>query len=70
MGTHAPKDERAKVATLDRDSPRTKLKKSLNALEYDIINDALVKYKGNKKKIAEHLGISRSYLYKKLEEMQ
>ncbi len=54
-----------------RDSKNdTKLRKSLHVLEHSIIADALVKHKGNKKKAAEFLGISRSYLYKKIEEMQ
>ncbi|MFA5489979.1 MAG: sigma 54-interacting transcriptional regulator [Candidimonas sp.] len=35
-------------------------------VENELIMDAMQKYKGNKKKVAEHLGISRSYLYKKL----
>jgi transcriptional regulator with PAS, ATPase and Fis domain len=37
-------------------------------LERDLIADAMTRFKGNKKKVAEHLGISRSYLYKKLGE--
>lgn len=45
------------------------LKDSLDALELKLINDAIIRFKGNKKKAAEHLGVSRSYLYKKLETM-
>ena len=43
------------------------LKDTLEALEAKLINDAIIRFKGNKKKAAEHLGVSRSYLYKKLE---
>lgn len=43
------------------------LKDNLDALEAKLINDAIIRFKGNKKKAAEHLGVSRSYLYKKLE---
>ena len=46
------------------------LKDSLDALETKLINDAIIRYKGNKKKAAEHLGVSRSYLYKKLESLE
>ena len=53
-------------ATLGADN----LKDTLDKLENHMIRDALVRYKGNKKKAAEHLGISRSYLYKKIEELQ
>jgi PAS domain S-box-containing protein len=45
------------------------LKDSLDALENKLINDAIIRFKGNKKKAAEHLGVSRSYLYKKLDEI-
>lgn len=44
------------------------LKESIDRVEKNIIADALVRYKGNKKKVAENLGISRSYLYKKISE--
>lgn len=47
----------------------TTLKDSLDALETKLINDAIIRFKGNKKKAAEHLGVSRSYLYKKLESL-
>lgn len=46
------------------------LKNNLEILENRLIHDALIKFKGNKKKTAEDLGISRSYLYKKLELIQ
>lgn len=42
------------------------LKEALGDLELQLINDAVIRFKGNKKKAAEHLGVSRSYLYKKL----
>lgn len=45
------------------------LKETVEALENKLINDAIIRFKGNKKKAAEHLGVSRSYLYKKLEEI-
>jgi transcriptional regulator with PAS, ATPase and Fis domain len=44
------------------------MKSAIEKLERDLIADAMTRFKGNKKKVAEHLGISRSYLYKKLEE--
>ncbi|WP_111731849.1 sigma-54 interaction domain-containing protein [Roseovarius amoyensis] len=44
------------------------LKDVLGQLEHKLIADAMIRFNGNKKKVAEHLGISRSYLYKKLEE--
>ena len=42
------------------------LKDAIDALENDLIADAMVRYKGNKKRVASQLGVSRSYLYKKL----
>jgi transcriptional regulator with PAS, ATPase and Fis domain len=44
-----------------------RLQDSVDALETQLINDAIIRFKGNKKKAAEHLGVSRSYLYKKIE---
>jgi len=43
------------------------MKSAIEQLERDLIADAMTRFKGNKKKVAEHLGISRSYLYKKIE---
>lgn len=39
---------------------------AMNDVENKMIEDAMVKFGGNKKRVAEELGISRSYLYKKL----
>lgn len=49
--------------------PRTpsKLKGALDDLEQKLIADALARFNGNKKKAAEYLGVSRSYLYTKLD---
>jgi transcriptional regulator with PAS, ATPase and Fis domain len=44
------------------------LQSALSRVEDDLIRETLVRFKGNKKKAAEELGISRSYLYKKLGE--
>ncbi|NGM87014.1 AAA domain-containing protein [Parapusillimonas sp. SGNA-6] len=38
-------------------------------VEIDMIREALQRFDGNKKKAAEYLGISRSHLYKKLNEL-
>jgi transcriptional regulator with PAS, ATPase and Fis domain len=70
-GTPYSKGELSKAALSNYEpTGATKLKNSLDALENDMINEALIKCSGNKKKAAEYLGISRSYLYKKIEEMQ
>ena len=41
----------------------------LDKVETKGIREALARHKGNKKRTAESLGISRSYLYRKLSEM-
>lgn len=43
---------------------------TLNHVEERLISDAMTLYRGNKKRVAEELGISRSYLYKKLAAME
>lgn len=42
------------------------LKETLEQVEDELIYSAMARFNGNKKRVAEHLGISRSYLYKKL----
>jgi transcriptional regulator with PAS, ATPase and Fis domain len=55
---------------LELSSTDGNLKGELEKLEGHLIRDALTRFKGNKKKTAESLGVSRSYLYKKLEELR
>lgn len=43
-------------------------KNSMERMERDLIDDAMLRFRGNKRKVAADLGISRSYLYKKLGE--
>ncbi len=45
------------------------IKEATDALELQLITDALIRFKGNKKKAAEHLAISRSYLYKRMQDL-
>ncbi|ESR23800.1 sigma-54 interaction domain-containing protein [Lutibaculum baratangense] len=55
----------------DLPTPRpqgTTMKEILAQAEREHIREALARYNGNKKKVAEELGISRSYLYKLLGE--
>lgn len=45
------------------------MKAAIEQLEGQLIIDAMGRFKSNKKRVAEYLGVSRSYLYKKLEEV-
>ena len=47
----------------------TSMKDTVGNVELKIIRDAITRYGGNKKRVAEELGISRSYLYKRLAEL-
>jgi PAS domain S-box-containing protein len=46
------------------------MKSAVEHLEQNLINEAMGRFKGNKKRVAEYLGVSRSYLYKKLGETE
>lgn len=50
-------------------SPDMLLKDHMQKVEDVVIERAMARHKGNKKKVSEELGISRSYLYKKLGEI-
>jgi transcriptional regulator with PAS, ATPase and Fis domain len=50
--------------------PAGGLHDAVASLEKSMIHEAMQKYRGNKKKVAEELGISRAYLYKILAETQ
>ena len=49
---------------------RTDVHQIKSSIEADMIRDALVQFNGNKKRVAQHLGISRSYLYKRLAQLE
>jgi len=46
------------------------LKNTLERVEFEKITDAMARHNDNKKRVSEELGISRSYLYKRLRELQ
>ncbi|RRV10484.1 hypothetical protein EGJ27_02350 [Pseudomonas sp. v388] len=45
------------------------MKDTMGNVELNLIRDALKQYGGNKKRVAKELGISRSYLYKRLADL-
>jgi len=45
----------------------TTMQEAVSQLETEVVREAMLKHKGNKKRVASELGISRSYLYKVLE---
>lgn len=47
-------------------SSHRKIQDAIDEVEKTMIRDAMSRHRGNKKKVAEELGISRAYLYKKL----
>ncbi len=55
-----------RVHVYDATAEGTTLKDQLERVEDRLIAEAMERNKGNKKRVAEQLGISRSYLYKKL----
>ena len=59
-------DERRERASADAG---TDLRSARSNIELDLITEAMGRFNGNKKRVAEHLGISRSYLYKRLADL-
>lgn len=49
-----------------RPSGSARLKEAVERVESELVRDAMARHRGNKKRVAKDLGISRSYLYKKL----
>lgn len=65
----APMLERPAPGSASMLSPQaTNLQDAVSELEKVMIREAMKKHGGNKKRVAEELGISRAYLYKKLGE--
>jgi transcriptional regulator with PAS, ATPase and Fis domain len=45
------------------------MKDTMGTVELNLIRDAMKRFNGNKKRVAEELGISRSYLYKRIADL-
>lgn len=70
LGTEAAQQPVSPVAAPQVPMPSQGLHDAVASLEKAMIQEAMAKYRGNKKKVAEELGISRAYLYKILGETQ
>jgi transcriptional regulator with PAS, ATPase and Fis domain len=69
-GWSQPQDreaERAAGPPANLSMEPTTMKDALAQVEVGVIRQAMARHKGNKKRVASELGISRSYLYKMLE---
>ena len=49
--------------------PASSVREATVQVEEQMIREAMQRFGGNKKRVATELGISRSYLYKRLAEM-
>ncbi|RJG03469.1 sigma-54 interaction domain-containing protein [Noviherbaspirillum sedimenti] len=61
-----PHEEPQRAPQREAQPATTSMQSAKDQVEAEIIREALRKFNGNKKKVAESLNISRSYLYKKL----
>uniref|UniRef100_UPI003342641E sigma-54 interaction domain-containing protein n=1 Tax=Castellaniella defragrans TaxID=75697 RepID=UPI003342641E len=66
-GTLVEADTNPHSAPATHAGPTGNLREALEDYERKIVADAMRRFKGNKKKTAEYLGVSRTYLYKKIE---
>jgi len=63
-GTEAPT-----AAAVEVEAASTRVSQAVGQVEERLIREAMVRCHGNKKRVAEELGISRSYLYKRLAQL-
>jgi transcriptional regulator with PAS, ATPase and Fis domain len=67
-GSRAPRGAAAMSSpTMASGREPTTMQKAVEQIETEVVREAMVRHKGNKKRVANELGISRSYLYKVLE---
>ncbi|MES2183997.1 MAG: sigma 54-interacting transcriptional regulator [Pseudomonadota bacterium] len=57
-------------ATEAAEAPRGSVRAAVSDLEGTLIREAMTRFQGNKKRVADELGISRSYLYKRLADLK
>jgi len=50
-------------------TPPSSVREAVDQVEEDLIRATMERLRGNKKRVAAELGISRSYLYKRLAEL-
>ena len=63
-----PKPERASASpSVNGSGEPTTMQNAIALLETEVVSQSMARHKGNKKRVAAELGISRSYLYKVLE---
>jgi transcriptional regulator with PAS, ATPase and Fis domain len=57
-------DEPRQPPSILRDGETRQMKDVVEKVEHELVMQAMERFKGNKKRVAEELGISRTYLYK------
>lgn len=62
-------EDKSSTATKSEDLGAPSMKDTMGTVELNLIRDAMKRFNGNKKRVAEELGISRSYLYKRIADL-
>ncbi|MNY31573.1 Formate hydrogenlyase transcriptional activator [compost metagenome] len=62
-------DGNSSDVTKSEDLGAPSMKDTMGTVELNLIRDAMKRFNGNKKRVAEELGISRSYLYKRIADL-
>lgn len=62
-------DGKSSDAIKPEDLGAPSMRDTMGTMELNLIRDAMKRFNGNKKRVAEELGISRSYLYKRIADL-